>query len=121
MTIKNFLTPEQKRYLQYALKNSQYPEVRERAVMFLLLNDGKTQSEIAEFLGCSRRTVSYWYSHGNLNDLTSLQDRKHQGNNRKITDEYLQKLLEISHKKPSELGLNLKTLHFQTFRRKKIH
>jgi transposase len=106
MTIKNFLTPTQKKDLQKELKYSKYPEVRERILILLLRNEGRTQAEMAEFLGCSRRTVAYWCTHGDPNDIVSLQDRKHQGNNRKITDEYYHKLLESAQKDPLELGLD---------------
>ena len=59
MPTKNFLSPEEKNYLQQALKKESRPEVRERILIFLLENDGKNYQEIAEFLGCSPRTVAY--------------------------------------------------------------
>ncbi len=54
MPAKDFLDLEEKKNLQKALKEEERAEVRERILMFLLLNDGKTQREIAEFIGCSR-------------------------------------------------------------------
>jgi DNA-directed RNA polymerase specialized sigma24 family protein len=56
---KNFLTAEQVQELQQALKESELPHVRERILIILLQNDGRTQKEIANFLGCSPRTVAY--------------------------------------------------------------
>lgn len=41
MPTKNFLSPEEKEYLQKALKQENRPEVRERILIFLLENDGK--------------------------------------------------------------------------------
>jgi transposase len=72
--------------------------------MFLLQNDGKTIKEIAEFIGCSPRTVAYWCVHGNPDDLDSLRNKREQENYRKITPEYLKILLETLEKEPSELG-----------------
>ncbi len=40
------------------------------------LNDGKTQQEIANFLGCSKNKVSYWCVHGDSDHLESLKDEK---------------------------------------------
>jgi DNA-directed RNA polymerase specialized sigma subunit len=59
MPAKNFLKIDQKEKLQKALKENEHPDIRERILMFLLLNDGKTQVEIANFLGCSLRKVAY--------------------------------------------------------------
>ncbi len=60
-------------------------EVRERILMFLLLNDGKTQREIAEFIGCSLKTVAHWCVHGDPNNIESLEDGRKNGNH-KIND-----------------------------------
>jgi DNA-directed RNA polymerase specialized sigma24 family protein len=61
---KNFLTLEQVTQLQQALKESTLAHVRERILIILLQNDGRTQGEISRFLGCSPRTVAYWCMHG---------------------------------------------------------
>lgn len=104
MPTKNFLSPEEKNYLQQALKKETRPEVRERILIFLLENDGKKYQEIAEFLGCSSRTVAYWAVHGSPNNLETLQDKRAKGNNKKATDEYINLLLETVDKNPTELG-----------------
>ena len=57
MPVKGFLKTEQKEILQKAVKESDCSLVRERALMLLLMNDGKTYAEISEFLGCGMRTV----------------------------------------------------------------
>jgi len=72
--------------------------------MFLLLNDGKIHQEIADFIGCSLRTVAYWFRHGDPSNLDSLQDGRSKGNYKKVTPEYIKLLLEIIDKEPKELG-----------------
>jgi DNA-binding CsgD family transcriptional regulator len=57
MSAKNYLTPKQIEKLQQALKEEQKGNIRERILILLLLNNEKTQSKIAEFLGCS---VNNW-------------------------------------------------------------
>jgi transposase len=70
----------------------------------LLLNDGKTQAKIADFLGCSINKVSYWCVHGDPENLASLRDERMQGNHKKVTDKYIEVLLETVEKEPAELG-----------------
>lgn len=103
MPVKSFLTTEQVTKLQTALKESELPHVRERILILLLQNDGKTQQEIAQFLGCSQRTVAYWCMHGEPNKLESLHNKREQESYRKATPEYLI-LLETVDKDPQELG-----------------
>jgi hypothetical protein len=67
MPAKNFLHIQEKKQLQKSLKKEERAEVRERILMFLLLNDGKTQTEISDFIGCSLKTVAYWCVHGDPN------------------------------------------------------
>ncbi len=59
MPAKGFLDLEQQKKLQKALKEHEHPEIRERILILLLLNNGKTQPEIASFVGCSLRKVAY--------------------------------------------------------------
>ncbi len=51
MPAKGHLSLSQKEKLQLALKTEEDAKVRERILMLLLLNDGKTYQEIADFLG----------------------------------------------------------------------
>jgi transposase len=104
MPVKNFLSQEQKQRLQQALREEERPELRERVLMLLLMNEGKTYEQIAGFIGCSQRTVAYWCVHGDADNLESLKDKRGIGNSRKATDEYIKLLLETIEKEPSELG-----------------
>jgi transposase len=104
MPAKNFLKIDQKEKLQKALKEHKHPDIRERILMFLLLNDGKTQAEIANFLGYSLRKVAYWCAHGDPENLESLVDERMKENYQKATEEYVKLLLEVIEKEPEELG-----------------
>ena len=104
MPAKGFLDLEQQKKLQKALKEHEHPEIRERILILLLLNDGKTQPEIASFLGCSLRKVAYWCVHGDPENLDSLKDERMSGNHKKATDEYIELLLKTIEQEPSELG-----------------
>jgi transposase len=104
MPVKNYLKLEQKEILQKALKREQNGEIRERILILLLLNDGKTQKEIADFLGCSKNKVSSWCVHGDPDKLETLKDERMKGNYHKATDKYIEILLETVEKEPSELG-----------------
>lgn len=104
MPAKAHLNPEQKKKLQKALKEEENAEIRERILILLLLNDGKTQAEVAEFIGCGTKKVSYWCVHGDPDNLESLKDERMKGNHRKATEEYIELLLETVDKEPKELG-----------------
>ena len=120
MPAKDFLDLEEKKNLQKALKEEERAEVRERILMFLLLNDGKTQRldfarrwpwakpkgqrEIADFIGCSLKTVAHWCVHGDPNNLESLEDGRKNGNHKKAPEEYINLLLKIVDEDPKELG-----------------
>lgn len=104
MPAKNFLSSMQHKRLQKALREGSCSHFRERVLMLLLLNDGKTYSEISEFVGCSYRTVAYWCAHGDPDNLDSLRDQRENGNFRKATDEYIQLLMEVTKKPPHQLG-----------------
>ncbi|EGJ30857.1 hypothetical protein LYNGBM3L_45590 [Moorena producens 3L] len=104
MPAKKYLTQEQKTILQKALKIEENGNIRERILILLLLNSGKTQLEIAEVLGCSKNTVCYWCVHGDPDDLESLKDKRMKGNHQKATKQYIEVLLELVEKEPEELG-----------------
>ena len=86
MPAKNHLNPQQIEKLQKALREEEKANIRERILILLLLNDGKTQSKIADFLGCSVNKVSYWCVKGDPDNLESLIDERMKGNHKKATN-----------------------------------
>lgn len=104
MPAKNYLTLEKQENLQKALKREENGDIRERILILLLMNDGKTQSEIANFIGCSKNKVCYWCVHADPDNLESLKDERMKGNHQKATEKYIEILLETVEKEPQELG-----------------
>lgn len=102
MPAKNHLSPEQKEKLLQTLKESENPYIRERILILLLMNDGKTYQEISNFLSIAYSTVAYWSVHGDPDNLESLKDGREKGNFRKVTKVYEDLLLTIIEKEPSE-------------------
>jgi transposase len=104
MPAKNHLSFEQKQIMLKALKESENPYIRERILILLLINDGKTYQEISNFLGIAYSTVAYWAVHGDPDNLESLKDGREEGNFRKATKVYEDILLTIIEQEPSEYG-----------------
>ena len=104
MPTKNFLSFETKKSLQQVLKEHEHPDIRQIALIFLLLNNGNTQAQTAELIGCSLRKVAYWSIHGDPENLDSFKDDRMRGNYRKATEEYINLLLEIIEVEPEKYG-----------------
>jgi len=98
------LTQSQREQLLKMLKEDENPHIRERILILLLMNDGKTYQEIGNFLGISYPTVAYWAVHGDPDNLESFLDERRKGNFRKATEEYENLLLLIVDKEPTEYG-----------------
>ena len=73
MPAPNYLSPTQKENLQKAWRESDCPHLRERILMLLLMNDGKTYQEVTDFLGCAYRSVAYWCVHGDKRELREFE------------------------------------------------
>ena len=100
MPAKNHLNPQQIEKLQKALREGKKANIREKILILLLLNDGKTPSKIADFLGCSVNKVSYWCVKGDPDNLESLIDERMKENHKKATDTYRKILLKTIEKAP---------------------
>jgi transposase len=104
MPAKNHLSQDQRERLLITLKEHENSYVREKILILLLMNDGKTYQEISDFLGIAYTTVAYWAVHGNPANLESFLDGRREGNFRKVTKEYENLLLEVIEKSPIEYG-----------------
>jgi hypothetical protein len=58
LPVKIFLNSETKNKLQKALKEHEHPDIPERVLIFLLLDDGSTHKRIVELIRCSRSKVA---------------------------------------------------------------
>ncbi len=104
MPAKNHLSQEQKERLLKAMKEDKNPQIRERVLILLLINDGKTYQKIAKFLGISYPTVADWAVHGGPAKMESFIDGRSQGIFWKATPKYEEVLLEVVEKEPLEYG-----------------
>lgn len=104
MPAKNHLNQEQTERLLKTLKESENPYIREKILILLLMNDGKTYQQISKFLRISYPTVAYWAVHGDPDNLESFSDERKEGNFRKVTKVYEEVLLATIEKEPSEYG-----------------
>jgi transposase len=104
MPAKNHLSQEEKERLLKAMKEDENPQIRERVLILLLINDGKTYQEIANFLGILYPTVADWAFHGDPAKMESFIDGRSQGNFWKATPKYEEVLLELVEKEPLEYG-----------------
>ena len=104
MPAKNHLSQEQREKLLKHLKEQENPYVREKILILLLMNDGKTYQEISDFLDIAYTTVAYWAVHGDPDNIDSFLDKRREGNFRKVTKEYENLLLEVIEKNPDECG-----------------
>ena len=78
--------------------------MREKLLILLLINDGKTYHENSNFLNIAYTTVAYWAVHGDPDKIESLLDGRREGNFKKVTKEYEKLLLEVIEKNPNEYG-----------------
>ncbi|MEG4293944.1 IS630 family transposase [Microcoleus sp. D2B6] len=104
MPAKNHLSSNQKQRLIKLLKESEDNYVREKVLILLLINDGKTYRQISEFMEIAYTTVAYWSVHGDPDNLDSFLDKRSPGNFRKVTPEYEQILIKTIEKAPEEYG-----------------
>ena len=62
--------------------------MREKVLILLLINDGKTYREISKFMEiASYTTVAYWSVHCDPDNLDSFLDKKSPVNFREVTPE----------------------------------
>jgi hypothetical protein len=78
MPAKNHLSQNQKQRLIKLIKESDDNYVREKVLILLLINDGKTYREISEFMEIAYTTVAYWSVHGDPDNLDSFLDKRSQ-------------------------------------------
>jgi transposase len=102
-----FLTPFQRKLLQKSLQENYPDSYRQRIEIMLLADDGKTQTEICQILGCSAATVRHWMHIARMGMAHQWQDCPI-GRPKVINDQYLERLQELLHSSPRDHGYSFR-------------
>lgn len=104
MQVKSsILTPFQLKSLHKALNLDLRPEFYMRIQIMLLANEGKSQSQICQQLGCSQITARHWMTIARSGLAHTWQEQP-VGRPNTITSDYVERLKEIVSHSPREYG-----------------
>ena len=98
-----YLSEFQRRILQKNLEETQIEPYRQRILIMLLADEGKSQKEIAQSLNCSAATVRHWTTMARMGLAHQWQEVP-VGRPKRINHEYLQRLKELVSKSPQDFG-----------------
>lgn len=98
-----YLTSFQRRLLQKNLHEDLPKQYRQRIEIMLMADEGKTQTEICQVVGCSAGTVRYWISMARTGQAHDWQSSP-LGRPKAATDRYLERLKELVLQNPREVG-----------------
>lgn len=101
---KGTLSESERTEMLEALRQESSGLLRERILIVLLRDDGKTYAEIGKFLGCTLKTAARWCNQFKPGEVSSLEDGRAKGNHVKATSEYIKLLLETVEQEPSSYG-----------------
>lgn len=97
------LTPFQRKLLQKHLQANLRPEHRLRIEIMLLVDEGKSQTQICKTLSCSQDTARHWISMaraGRARDWNAFPI----GRPQTVNDQYLERLQELVSHSPRHFG-----------------
>ena len=97
------LSPFQRKLLQKSLQTDLRPEYRRRLEIMLMADEGYSQTQICEALGCSQETARYWITRARDGKAHQWNDNP-MGRPKMISDEYLVRLQDLVKRSPREYG-----------------
>ncbi|WP_013321447.1 helix-turn-helix domain-containing protein [Gloeothece verrucosa] len=98
-----YLTSFQRKFLQKSLEDQLPDTYRQRILIMLLADEGKSQSQICQHLNCCPATARHW-------TLMAQTGRAHQwqehplGRPKIVNEQYLQRLKELATNSPQDYG-----------------
>lgn len=98
-----YLTPFQRKLLQKNLEDNLSESYRQRIQIMLLADEGKTQTEICQILGCCPATVRHWMHIARTGMAHQWQDCP-LGRPKAINQEYLERLQQLLSQSPRDCG-----------------
>ncbi|WP_013324920.1 helix-turn-helix domain-containing protein [Gloeothece verrucosa] len=99
-----YLTAFQKKLLLKSLQNPNLAErYRQRLQIMLLADEGKSQTEICQMLGCCHGTARHWMLMARTGQAQHWQEQPI-GRPKAINDQYLERLKELVTQSPKACG-----------------
>jgi len=89
-------TASQERELARLMKNARAPHVRIKALALWNVGAGRTQREVAEFLGVGMRSVNRWVNRFRSEGVTALSVRRGRGRRPRVQLEELERYVRQS-------------------------
>jgi transposase len=99
----DYLTAYQRQQLQNSLNEDLSQRYRQRIAIMLLADEGKTQAEICQTVGCCPGTARHWILVARSGQALNWQSDK-TGRPKTVSDRYLNRLRELVAQSPKELG-----------------
>lgn len=104
---KNYLTSFQRKTLQKTLEGEIEEKYRQRIKIILLADEGKSQTEICQLLGCCQSTARHWIMMARSGQAHRWEDNKI-GRPKRVNEQYLKRLQELVSQSPREFGYSFK-------------
>jgi putative transposase len=98
-----YLTPFQRKLLQKSLQDDLPEQYRQRIEIMLLADEGKSQAQICQVLGCSQGTARHWITlaqAGQAHNWSAFPI----GRPKTVNDQYLERLKELVRHSPRDYG-----------------
>lgn len=104
---RNCLTPFQRKLLLKSLETDLRSEYRRRIEIMLLADEGYSQTQICDTLGCSYETARYWMAIAQAGKAHLLENCPI-GRPKTINEQYLDRLRDLVNLNPRECGYSFK-------------
>jgi len=98
-----FLTPFQRKMLLKNLAADLQPEYHRRLEIMLLTDQGKSQTQICQILGCSNEMARYWSAVAQAGLAHQWLERPI-GRPKTVNDRYIERLKELVSQSPRQYG-----------------
>ncbi|NEP63941.1 MULTISPECIES: helix-turn-helix domain-containing protein [Moorena] len=103
----HYLTPFQSKLLQKSLEEDLHESYRQRIQIMLLADQGKSQTEICQTLGCCAATVRHWMHIARSGMAHQWQDCPI-GRPKAVNEQYLDRLKELINQSPRDYGYSFR-------------
>ena len=106
-----YLTPFQRKLLQKSWQQKLTDKQRQRIQIMLLADEGQTQAQICEELGCCQATARHWIAQAKNNQAHNW-NLNPIGRPTLIDEQYLQRLKQLVTKSPQEVSVPSKDYQY---------